>query len=271
MSEEQANVEILKTAFKVWNETRGGSIDHWLSILAEDVDFRSLAEGEKGLEFTSRRSARDEVAEYLQGLVDQLEMIHYTVDEYVAQDDRVIAIGRTAWKNRVTGKAFDTPKVDVVRFRDGQIVEFFELYDTAMVLAASEPSIKDIIQRSYDARRREDVDEVLTYFDSKAKFRIVASPELGVLGECKSGHDELRPAFETLFQTWDWTNFLIKDIIVGGDKVVVHSGGEMRHTPSGTDFNFETLDILKLKDGKIIDFIEFFDTHLLENIIKKTA
>ncbi len=66
-------------------------------------------------------------------------MDHYTVDEYVAQGDRVVAIGRTGWRNRETGKAFDTPKVDVVRFRDGQIVEFFELYDTAMVLASSEP------------------------------------------------------------------------------------------------------------------------------------
>ncbi len=50
-----------------------------------------------------------------------------------------MAIGSTAWTNRQTGKSFDTPKVDLVRFHDGQIVEFFELYDTDQVMATSDP------------------------------------------------------------------------------------------------------------------------------------
>ena len=142
MSQEKANVEILKKAFEVWDATKGGSVAHWLDIAADDVNFRSLAEGAPSLEFTRKSSSKAEFACYLQGLVDQMDMIHYTVTEYIAQGDRVVAVGSTAWRNKATGKEFDTPKVDVVRFRDGRIVEFFELYDTAMVLAASEPSIK---------------------------------------------------------------------------------------------------------------------------------
>ena len=139
MSEEDSNVAILKEAFERWNETKGGSTDHWLSIMADEVDFRSLAEGrEPGFEFTKRCKSCDEVAGYLQGLVEQLEMIHYTVDFYVAQGDRVVAVGSTAWRNRATGKEFDTPKADIVRFKDGKITEFFELYDTAMVTAVAQ-------------------------------------------------------------------------------------------------------------------------------------
>ena len=66
-------------------------------------------------------------------------MIHYTIDEYVAEGDRVVAIGSTAWKNRATGKVFDTPKVDVWRFENGRAIAFFELYDTAMVLETANP------------------------------------------------------------------------------------------------------------------------------------
>jgi uncharacterized protein len=140
MSQEQANVEILKKAFEEWDATKGGCVEHWLDITADDVNFRSLAEGGPGLEFTRKSISKAEFTGYLQGLVGQWDMIHYTVTEYIAQGDRVVAVGSTAWRNKATGKEFDTPKVDVVRFQEGRIVEFFELYDTAMVFAASEPS-----------------------------------------------------------------------------------------------------------------------------------
>lgn len=139
MNQEKSNTEILREAYEKWDATKGGSKEHWLSIMTDDIDFHSLADGDQRLAFTKHRSAREEVADYLDGLTAQLEMLHYTVDEYVAQGDRVVAIGTTAWKNRENGKEFETPKVDLVRFRDGKICSFFELYDTAKVLASSEP------------------------------------------------------------------------------------------------------------------------------------
>ncbi len=139
MSEEERNVSILRDVYEKWNETKGARADIWLNVMADDVDFRSLAEGQENLEFTSRRSAKEEVADYLRGLNELMEMVHYTVDEYVAQGDRVVAIGSTAWRNRRTGKEFETPKVDIIRVRDGKIVEFFELYDTTIALSAAVP------------------------------------------------------------------------------------------------------------------------------------
>ena len=38
MTSEETNVAILRKAFEQWNETKGGSIDHWLDIMAEEVD-----------------------------------------------------------------------------------------------------------------------------------------------------------------------------------------------------------------------------------------
>ena len=35
MSEADRNKQILKEAFDVWHETRGGSIDHWMSIMSD--------------------------------------------------------------------------------------------------------------------------------------------------------------------------------------------------------------------------------------------
>lgn len=139
MSTEQTNTEILRTAYAKWHETKGGSVDHWLSLMSDKIDFRSLADGEGGLNFTKTVESRADMERYFSGLSADMEMIHYTIDQYVAQDDRVVVVGTTSWRVKATDKTFTTPKVDVVRFEDGKIVSFFEYYDTAKIIAATQP------------------------------------------------------------------------------------------------------------------------------------
>ena len=64
-------------------------------------------------------------------------MIHYTVDEFVAQGECVFVRGSTAWRNKKTRKVVDTPKADFWRLRGGKVVEFYEYYDTARLIAAA--------------------------------------------------------------------------------------------------------------------------------------
>jgi ketosteroid isomerase-like protein len=63
-------------------------------------------------------------------------MIHYQTSVFVADGDRVVMLGSTAWRNRRTQRVVDTPKADLVTFRDGKIVDFSEFYDTAKLFAA---------------------------------------------------------------------------------------------------------------------------------------
>lgn len=139
MSIEARNTDILRHAYKCWAESKGGSCDHWLGLLADNLRFGSLAQGRPdALSFTQTRATRDGVADYLKGLTDDWDMIEYVMENYVAQGDRVVAIGRTAWRNKRTGKTVDTPKVDVWRFDDaGKAIEFYEYYDTAALAAAA--------------------------------------------------------------------------------------------------------------------------------------
>jgi ketosteroid isomerase-like protein len=76
---------------------------------------------------------------YIAGLTTDWEMIFYRIDEYLAQDDRVVAIGSTSWRNKRTGKIVLTPKVDIWRMKDGKAVQFSEFYDTAKLIAAAQP------------------------------------------------------------------------------------------------------------------------------------
>jgi ketosteroid isomerase-like protein len=133
---EDANVATLKDAYRRWHETRGGSADHWMTVCDENIRFGSLAQGAPRVEYLTAYSARDELKHYFEGLSRDWEMIEYVPEHFVAQDDRVVMLGRCSFRARRTGKVVSTPKADAWRFVDGKAVEFFEYYDTAGVLAA---------------------------------------------------------------------------------------------------------------------------------------
>jgi uncharacterized protein len=69
-------------------------------------------------------------------------MIQYKIDEYIAQGDRVVAVGSCAFRNKRTGKVLDTPKADFHKFRKGKICEFFEFYDTAQAIAQANDGLR---------------------------------------------------------------------------------------------------------------------------------
>jgi ketosteroid isomerase-like protein len=137
MSNEAANVQILKDAYHSWNESKGGSVEQLLSICDPGINWDSVPRGAAPLEFAKQYNGREALQGYFSQLLNEWTMISYTIDEYVAQGDAVFARGSCAWTNKKTGKVADTPKVDFWRFRDGKAVEFYEYFDTAHVAAAA--------------------------------------------------------------------------------------------------------------------------------------
>lgn len=137
MSTESQNVAILKDAYQQWHDTKAGSVDHWLSLMTDDVHFRSLAAGAKAMEFTRESRCKNDVVQYFAGLTSEWEMIYYRVDEYIAQGDLVVALGQVSFKHKKTNKTLETPKADFHKFRDGKICEFFEFFDTARAIESA--------------------------------------------------------------------------------------------------------------------------------------
>ena len=82
---------------------------------------------------------KKELKGYFSQLTSEWEMIHYTIDEYIAQGDQVVALGTCSFRNKRTGKVLDTPEADFHRFRDGKICEFFDFYDTAQAISQATP------------------------------------------------------------------------------------------------------------------------------------
>jgi hypothetical protein len=129
-------LEKLRTAYHAWHETKGGSIETWLALLADKVRFHSLANGAEHATWTKHRSTREEVRGYLRELTRSFTMLEFRVDRFVSEGDTVVMIGWCRWINNATKKVASTPKVDVWRFDEaGRAVEFTEYYDTAQLAA----------------------------------------------------------------------------------------------------------------------------------------
>ena len=137
MSNEAANVAILKDAYRQWHETRGGSLKHFLGFVDPEISFGSVPRGAAPLTFAKQYDNREAMLGYFDRLLADWAMVHYAIDEYIAQGDAVFARGSCAWTNKKTGKTAETPKVDFWRFRNGKAVEFYEYFDTACVVAAA--------------------------------------------------------------------------------------------------------------------------------------
>ncbi len=135
--QEAANVEALKRAYGVWIETKGDADAAWEPLIADDFQYRSLAAGRAGAEFTKPLSCKKDLfLDFFDELKKVWVMEDLRIDDYIADGDRVVAIGHMRWKNRESGALFDTPKADIWTFRDGKAVAFMEFMDTAQIIKA---------------------------------------------------------------------------------------------------------------------------------------
>ncbi|TMV05562.1 nuclear transport factor 2 family protein [Ruegeria sediminis] len=133
----QANVGRLYEAYAKWNDTKGSDLSMWDEYTTEDLCLRSLGDGQYGLEFSCARDGRAQMRAYLEELTGAFEMEHWTLQDTIAQDDRVVGMGVTAWTHKASGKRVETRVVIICRFRGNRVCEYEELYDTAAVAAAA--------------------------------------------------------------------------------------------------------------------------------------
>jgi len=126
----ETNAANVRSAYARWDASKGGDPDGLLEILADDVVMRTILNPPELHPLAEDRVGIDFARDYLTSLALNLEMVGFPTQEVVAQGDTVVWIGSCHWRDRRTGAAADTPKVDVWHFRDGKAVEVTEYFDT---------------------------------------------------------------------------------------------------------------------------------------------
>ena len=81
------------------------------------------------------------------------------------------------------------------------------------------------------------------------------------------GHSNVREAMSGFTENFEFRKREIISMIVEGDSASVRSRIEVRFAPKNKTFTTEVVDLLKFRDGKIIELVEFADTALIKDII----
>jgi ketosteroid isomerase-like protein len=121
-------------------------------------------------------------------------------------------------------------------------------------------AIESLVRKSYENRRKNDVQATLACFHPQAVFHLSGPESIAPVTKRLMGHAEIGEAFKGMFEAWDWSNFPIESILIDGDRVAVHCKGTLKFTPTGKTIDTQIVDLIRVKDGVIVDFIEFCDT-----------
>ncbi len=124
---EQDNVQVVKDIYTAFGS---GYIPAILDALSDDAQLHHAGSPGTTPWGSRTHSGRDGWAEFFGDLDATLEPELFEADEYVAQGDRVVALGRYRFRAKATGASFASPWAMAWKFRDGKPVDCRVFEDT---------------------------------------------------------------------------------------------------------------------------------------------
>jgi uncharacterized protein len=76
----------------------------------------------------------------------------------------------------------------------------------------------------------------------------------------RNAKDDVRGYFRDLTRDWAMQHYTVTDFIADGDVVVVRGRTAWTHKETGKVGDTPFADFVRMRDGKIVDFFEFYDT-----------
>jgi len=128
---ENGNTNIVQHVYEFF---RGGDIKALLHLLSDDIEWQ-LPEIEN-VPFAGKRRGHEQMGQFFASLVDTQEVQHFEPREFIAQGDKVVALGHYAWLVRSTGREFGGDFAHVFTMCNGKVIRFHEYMDTAAASAA---------------------------------------------------------------------------------------------------------------------------------------
>jgi ketosteroid isomerase-like protein len=131
---EQENLNVVRDAYSAY---RDRDFDALRNGLAEDVKWFAIGPPDT-IPTAGMRHGRDQVEEYFATLEGAEAVESLEPREFIAEDDKVVAIGDLQRPVRSTGSVINSPWIHVFTLKKGKITEFRSFYDTAAAIAALE-------------------------------------------------------------------------------------------------------------------------------------
>jgi hypothetical protein len=133
---EQENTRVVQKAYENF---KSGDIPGLLDLYSDDIDWR-LPRIES-MPFFGPRRGREETAEFFRSLGEAQDVLTFNPREFVAQGDKVVALGDYSWRVKATGREFGSDWVHVWTVTDGKLSGFQEYTDTAAASKAHQKAV----------------------------------------------------------------------------------------------------------------------------------
>ena len=104
--------------------------------MTDDVHWQPVIGAAKHVPFSGERKGKASVAEFFKRVAESEDFQQFEPREFVAQGDKVVAIGHYRAVTKATGKSFEPDFVMVFTLKGGKVATFREFTDSAGINAA---------------------------------------------------------------------------------------------------------------------------------------
>ncbi len=130
---EAQNVKIVQDAYAAFGR---GDIPTLLGYMTDDIHWRPVIGTARHVPFSGERRGKPGVTEFFKQVAESEDFQQFEPREFVAQGDKVVALGHYRATPKATGKSFESDFVMVFTLRDGKVADFQEFSDSAGINAA---------------------------------------------------------------------------------------------------------------------------------------
>lgn len=287
-------VNDLRSHYRAWDRGKGTTSERFIELVADNATWRSIGGGASLMEFTRSHWTKDDIRAYFAGLARDWEMLFYNVSTFLVQNATIAVVCECAWRHRQTGKTVHTPKLDVIRVKDGKIAGYYEFFDNHQAVAACRaegvctvPNDPKPLNGEGSARLETEV-TVATRANVQALKHLYAhyartkgadiqpimeilSPNV-VWGSLSAGayplafsrtrrsRDEVGEYFRGLAEAFAMNYYDVKEYVAAGPYVLVLSEISFTNRKTGKAFVTAKADLWRFAGGKAMEFHEYFDT-----------
>jgi len=127
-------------------------------------------------------------------------------------------------------------------------------------------SVEKLLREAYEARVRGDIETIGRIFADNARFEIAGSSQVSPIPARVEGAG-IRPLLGQVIKTFQMSDLRILSMIIEGSKAAVHWRVKVRSSVTGETADTQLIDMIEVKDGRIVSFVEFCDTALASRLM----
>ncbi|TIU83351.1 MAG: nuclear transport factor 2 family protein [Mesorhizobium sp.] len=124
----------------------------------------------------------------------------------------------------------------------------------------------DIVSNLYKAYADRDIEGALSRCAEDVVFRWIADPRQSRHAGTAHGKQEFLSRLLALDDDFEYRHFVPVEIIDGGDKVAAQVEIHMTRRTTGEELIMRTANFWTVRDGEIIEMVEYYDTALAASV-----